>query len=53
MSAKSDRQQQRTAKKLVEELKATVRGPGCLGRLCRWEQARTTHGKFTLQHRRD
>jgi hypothetical protein len=53
MSAKSERQQQRAAKRLVQELKANVRGPGFLGRLCRWEQMRATHGKFTLQHRRD
>ena len=53
MSAKTDRLQQRTAKKLVRELQNHGRGPGFLGRLCRWEQARTTPGKFLLQHRRD
>jgi hypothetical protein len=53
MSAKSDRQQQRTAKKLAQELKTNVRVPGFLGRLCRWEKLRHRDGLFTLQHRHD
>lgn len=53
MSAKTDRQQLRTAKKLARELKENVRGPGFLGRLCRWEQSRRRTGLFTLQHRHD
>jgi uncharacterized protein HemY len=53
MSAKSNRQHQRTAKKLASELKDNARLPGFLGRLCRLEQMWQRPGLFTLQHRRD
>ncbi|MFM8470126.1 MAG: hypothetical protein ACKODH_09175 [Limisphaerales bacterium] len=52
MNAKADRQQ-RTAKRLVRELKDNLRMPGFLGRLCRWEKLRQRNGLFTLQHRHD
>lgn len=53
MSAKSNRQQQRTAKKLASELKDNIRVPGFLGRLCRLEQMWQRPAVFTLKHRRD
>ena len=48
-----DQRQQRTAKKLVRELKTQMRAPGFLARLCRWERLRQRHGQFTLQYRHD
>ncbi|MFA6547115.1 MAG: hypothetical protein WCS99_22045 [Limisphaerales bacterium] len=53
MNAKMDRRQQRTARKLVRELKDNVRMPGFLIRLCRWEKMRQRDGLFTLQYRHD
>jgi len=53
MNAKAERQQHRTAKRLVRELKDEARLPGFLVRLCRWEKMRHRHGLFTLQYRHD
>ena len=53
MSAKADRHKQRVARELARELKANLRTPGFLGRLCRWEKQQARHGLFTLQHRHD
>jgi hypothetical protein len=53
MNAKADRQQRRTAKRLVRELRDNVRVPGFLLRLCRWEQMRYRQGVPALQYRHD
>jgi hypothetical protein len=53
MSAKADRQQQRVARKLARELKASGLTPGFLRRLCQWERQGQRHERFTLQHRHD
>ena len=54
LSAKAERNQQHTARRLVRELKTGApRVPGFLSRLCDWEKQQGRATVFTLRNRHD
>jgi hypothetical protein len=53
MNLKTNRNQQRVARKLARELTHSPRRPGFLVRLCHWEELCRRHEFFTPQYRRD